>query len=171
MPTSKTAKAKAMPDKAPERDEPATKVAARKPRAPKTLPMAQLPDAEPPEKFSGLAREYIGLSIAGGLVAGVLIGALFPRAAARKLGKQSSRIAAVAGELGMAYAAQVLSRAGEAAREGREKAVDMGEIVAEKSADMRDKATALIGEGSDKARVTGSLLARKAAEIVARARK
>ncbi|MDE2411824.1 MAG: hypothetical protein KGM18_08640 [Sphingomonadales bacterium] len=156
--------------RAPETKATPAKAPARKRGEAKVSPIAQLPDADPPEKLSGLAREYIGLSIAGGLVAGVLIGVLFPRAAARKLAKQSGKIAAVAGELGMAYATQALSRAGEAAREGRDKAIDMGEVIAEKSGDARDRAAKLIEDGSGKARVTGSLLARKAAEIVAKAR-
>ncbi|MDE2403472.1 MAG: hypothetical protein KGM17_01995 [Sphingomonadales bacterium] len=169
MSNSKSAKAQAVAGESGDQTAEGS-TATRKRREPKPSLAAELPDAEPPEKFSGLAREYIGLSIAGGLVVGVLIGALFPRAAAKKLASRSSKIATVAGELGMAYAAQALSKAGEAARDGREKAIDMGEVIAEKSAEARDKAGKLIEEGSGKARVTGALLARKAAEIVARAR-
>ena len=147
-----------------------TKVALRK-RGDARVPVtAELPDAEPPEKLSILAGEYIGLSIAGGLVIGLVVGALFPRSAARKLAKRSGALAAVASEIGLAYAAQALAKAGSTAREGRDRAIDMGEVLAERSAGARARATRLIGDGSQKARGTGSILVRKAAEIVAKAR-
>ena len=38
-----------------------------------------LPDAEPPERISGLAGEYISLSIVGGLAAGLIVGALWSK--------------------------------------------------------------------------------------------
>jgi len=135
-----------------------------------TARTAELPDAEPPEKLSSLASEYIGLSIAGGLVVGLLIGALFPRAAARKLAKRSGALAAVAGEVGAALAAQALARAGNSAREGRDKVVDMGEAIVERSADARATANRLIGDGSARARDGGRALARKAAEMVSKTR-
>ena len=148
----------------------ATKVALRK-RADAKVPVtAELPDAEPPEKLSTLAGEYIGLSIASGLVIGLVLGALFPRSAARKLAKRSGALAAVASEIGVAYAAQALGKAGSTAREGRDRAVDMGEVLAERSANARARATRLIGDGTGMARGTGSALVRKAAEIVAKAR-
>jgi len=42
-----------------------------------------VPDAEPPDQIAGLAGEYIGLSIAGGLAFGLLLGALSAKAKAR----------------------------------------------------------------------------------------
>jgi len=142
-----------------------------RPRASKKpVSATQLPDGEPPEKLSTLAAEYVGLSIAGGLVIGLLIGALFPRSAARRLARNAGKVATVAGEVGMAYAAQAIARAGETARDSREKIVDMGEIIGERSADARGQATRLIGDGADRARGATATLVRKAAEIVGKAR-
>jgi hypothetical protein len=129
-----------------------------------------LPDAEPPEKLSALAGEYIGLTLAGGLVAGLLIGALLPRAVRRKRSAGAGKLAAKAGEVGLALATQALSRAGTAVREGREKAIDMGEMVsgsvAEHAAPVIASATRVIGERAEKALDTGATVARKAADMV-----
>lgn len=130
------------------------------------------PDASPPERLSALAGEYVGLTLAGGLVAGLLIGALLPRRSRRKPAGGTGKLTAKAGELGLAIAAQALTRAGAAVREGREKAADMGELVsesiAEHAAPVLASATRLLGEGTDKARQTSRSVARKAADIVAK---
>ena len=128
------------------------------------------PDATPPEKLSTLAGEYIGLSIAGGLLVGLVAAVLLPRASKRKSRKVASGLASSAGELGLALATKALARAGDAVRDTREKAADMGELVGEAvkehAAPALASASRLIEDGAGKARHTGSSLARKAADIV-----
>lgn len=129
-------------------------------------------EANPPEGLSALAGEYIGLTLAGGLVAGMLLGALLPRASRRKKKAGAGQLTAKAGEIGLAIAAQALTRAGAAVREGREKAVDMGELVSEslseRAAPVLASATRILGDGAEKARESGAAVARKAADIVAK---
>ena len=67
-------------------------------RPPTENRLERLPDAEPPEQLSMLAGEYIGLSIAGGLVLGLVVGALLPRGPGRKLSRRALKLAALAGE-------------------------------------------------------------------------
>lgn len=128
------------------------------------------PDAAPPEKLSSLAGEYIGLSIAGGLLIGLVAGVLLPRAARRKPARLGSGLASTAGELGLALATKALARAGDSVRETREKAADMSGrvsgVVKEHAAPALASAGRLIEDGAEKARDTGSTLARKAADIV-----
>jgi hypothetical protein len=123
-------------------------------------------EASPPEKLSTLAGEYIGLTLAGGLLVGLVAGVLLPRARKRKAAKAAAGLASSAGELGLALATKALARAGEAVRETRDKAADVGELVKDHAVPAFASAGRLIGEGADKARDTGATLARKAADIV-----
>ncbi|PLK25971.1 hypothetical protein [Novosphingobium sp. TH158] len=90
------------------------------------LPLAKIPDAEPPETYSDLARDYPVALVAGGLVAGLLAGALMPRGLGRKVGRGLVSGAVLAGELGLAYSQQAARKAGDAGRDGREKVIELG---------------------------------------------
>ena len=80
-------------------------------RQPTENRLERLPDSDPPEQLSTLAGEYIGLSIAGGLVLGLLVGSLLPRSPGRKLSRGASALAAVAGEVALILARQAMDKA------------------------------------------------------------
>lgn len=94
------------------------------PLAPSVL--AKVPDAEPPETYTDLARDYPLALIAGGLVVGVLAGALLPRGIGRKVGRSVITGALMAGELGRNYSRQAGEKLGDVASDGRDKVVELG---------------------------------------------
>jgi len=65
--------------------------------------------------------------LAGGIVAGLIVGAFLPRRLGRKLVRYGITGATVASELGRNYGRSALGAAGEASREGRQKLEVLGE--------------------------------------------
>jgi hypothetical protein len=91
----------------------------------RNLSLAKIPDADPPETYRELVRDYpVGL-VASGLVAGLIAGALLPRGIGRKLGRGLISGALLAGEIGRNYSQTATRKAGEAGREGREKVIEL----------------------------------------------
>jgi len=86
------------------------------------LPVTRIPDAEPPETYADLGRDYPLALVAGGLAVGLIAGAVLPRGAGRKLAQGIATAAVAAGEIGLGYG----HKAVEAASEGREKLKDLG---------------------------------------------
>ena len=123
-----------------------------------------LPDAAPPEKISGLAAEYPGLVIAGGLALGLLAGSLLPRSAGSKLSRRATTLVGIASEVGLVLGKQALERASTASRDGRGKLGELGGALGEKAAGARRKA----GAASSTVRVAGLALAKKALEMAAK---
>lgn len=158
-----------------------------------SLPAARLPDAAPPEKFSGLVAEYPGLALAAGIGLGLLAGAVMPRGAGRKLARGAFFLASTGGELGMILGKQALRKADGATREGREKlgetaseaaqqVVQMGTEVGRKAADAGRKAAdagrkaganaqRAAEDASERARDFGLGLARMALDAASRLRR
>lgn len=125
------------------------------------VPVRQhFPDAYPPESYRSLAAEYPWLTVAAGLGAGLLVGALLPKKAGTKLGKRALAAATVAGELGLALSKQARERAGDAGREGLARLGEGGAAVRRKA-----------GSAAGSARATGLTLARHAVKLAARARR
>ncbi len=123
-----------------------------------SLPALQhFPDQYPPENYRSLAGEYPLLTLAGGLAAGLLFGALLPRKAGSKLGARALTAATVAGELGLALSKSARERAGQAGREGISR-------LGEGGAHIRHRAAGT-------ARSTGLALARQALKLAAKARR
>lgn len=87
--------------------------------------LAKVPDSEPPETYTDLARDYPLALIAGGLAVGVLAGALLPRGIGRKVGKSLLTGALMAGELGRNYSRQAGEKLGAVASDGRDKVVEL----------------------------------------------
>lgn len=90
--------------------------------------LAKVADREPPETYTDLARDYPLALIGGGLVVGLLAGALLPRGIGRKVGKGILTSALMAGELGRSYSAQAKQRIGDVGSEGREKVAEFGAL-------------------------------------------
>jgi hypothetical protein len=128
--------------------------ATKPPRAPRKPAIASLPDADPPETMSKLAGEYIGLTIAGGMIAGVLIGAMLPRLAVGRWFRRSGALAVIASEIGATLATQAISRAGAAASESRERIADLGgnlgSTIVEGGAAARENTVKLAGDAASR---------------------
>lgn len=84
-----------------------------------------------PRRGAGeIARTAAGnpfVILAGGLVVGLIAGALLPRRFGRKLVRYGVTGATIAGELGRTYGRTAIDSAGEAGRGAREKLGDLGE--------------------------------------------
>lgn len=119
-----------------------------------------LPGNEPPESLADIAREHPGLVLAGGLAVGLLVGALIPRRKGGRLLRNAASLAAVAGELALAFGEQTREKAEGA----RDRIVDLSHKAG--SAGRRAAHTGL--EKGDEAREAGLRLARKAVKAVAR---
>jgi hypothetical protein len=89
-------------------------------------PLANVPETDPPETYTDLARDYPIALVAGGLVFGLLAGALLPRGIGRKVGKSVITGALMAGELGRNYSRQASDKLGDMGSEGRDKVVEIG---------------------------------------------
>jgi len=126
--------------------------------APKTEPTL-LADTGSDERksFSDYVREHPGAFVAGGVVLGVVLGALFPKRAGGAVAKRALALAATAGELGLA--------AGRHAREGAEKAAHEARDLIDRDADIvREKA----GRLAAAARETGQRVADRASGLASR---
>ena len=115
---------------------------------------------EPPESLADLVREHPGLVLAGGLAAGLLLGALIPRRKGSQLLRNAASLAAVAGELALAFGEQTRERAEDA----RDRVVDLSH----KAGNASRRAAHSGLEKGDEAREAGLRLARKAVKAVAR---
>ena len=128
-------------------------------KAPKTEPTV-LADANADEgkkSFTDYVREHPGAFIAGGVVLGVVLGALFPRRAGSAVAKRALALAATAGELSLVAARH--------AREGAEKAThEAKDLIGRDSAIVRDKA----GQLATAARQTGQRVADRASGLASR---
>ena len=137
----------------------------------------RLPDASPPEGLRGLVEDYPGLAIVAGIGVGVLVAALLPRNAGRKLAKGSAVLATAATELGLALGKQALEKAGEGRELLGDKASDAGRVAGDAgrkaAAAARDAGTSaqrLAEDASNTARDLGLALARKAVDAASRLR-
>lgn len=121
-----------------------------------------IPQEDLPESYTDLARDYPLALIAGGLVTGVLIGALLPRGIGRKLARGAVAAAAVAAEVTAAYGQQAAEKAEEAGREGRKALAELGD----KAGEQGRKAASAARKGGD----LGIRFAREAIRIVSELR-
>lgn len=83
------------------------------------------------DAFTGFARKHPLTTIAGALVVGVLVSALFKRSPTRKLGAmaagKAAALAAVGADLALVYAQQALAAAEGAGRAGAERLDGLGD--------------------------------------------
>lgn len=124
------------------------------------LPQRQhFPDAYPPEDYRSLAAEYPWLTVAAGVGAGLLLGAVLPKGVGGKLGKRALTAATLAAEFGLAMSRKAGDKASESGSEGLRK---IGEV----TAPLRQRAS----RGGSAARTAGLTLAREAIRIAAKRR-
>lgn len=91
----------------------------------RNLPLSQLPEAEPPETYTDLAKDYPVALVFGGLLAGIIAGSLLPRGIGRKVGRTIVSGALLAGEIGRSYSRDAARKAGSASLEGRSKVMEL----------------------------------------------
>ncbi len=123
----------------------------------------RIPNAEPPEDYVALAKDYPIALIAGGLAVGLLAGALLPRGFGRKFARTAVTTALTAGELGRNYGRQVIDVATDTSRGSRKKLATLGDAVSELSSRAADSASDRVQKG----RSIGHKAAREAIRIVA----
>lgn len=139
-------------------------------RQPTQNRLERMPDADPPEQLATLAGEYIGLSIAGGLVLGLVVGSLIPRAPGRKLSRGASALASIAAQAAMILARQAIDKAGavaeqarDGAQEGRDKwqnaSGKLAELARTTTADRREAAGRMASQAASAARESAKNLA------------
>jgi hypothetical protein len=133
--------------------------------------LKSLPDEYPPERVATLAGQYPLFTVAAGVVAGVAIGALLPRAFGRKLSRRAVTIATLAGELGLAASRRARSAAQDAGHEGAVRLGELSETIGESGGELRRRASRAAGNATSSARSAGLTLAREAIKLAARARR
>lgn len=115
------------------------------------------------------AREYPLALIAGGLVLGIAISALFPRSPTRRIGREvgnkAAGMAAMAAELAMLYGERALGAAQHAGRAGMDRFEDLSDSADQAARSLRREASYLAGNASDGARA----MQRSASKRVSRA--
>jgi ElaB/YqjD/DUF883 family membrane-anchored ribosome-binding protein len=126
-------------------------------------PRPNFPDAHPPENYRSLAGEYPWLTVAAGLGAGLLVGALLPKKAGSKLGKRAIGLATVAGELALV----ISKRAGDAAQDN---AARLTNRLDDSTMELRGKARRTAGRAVGSARSAGQVVVREALKLANRAR-
>ncbi len=133
---------------------------------PAPRPLAQK-DASPPDDLRSLAADYPLLTIAAGLGAGLLLGAVLPKAFGRKFASRAITAATIAGEIGLMMGGKAKKATLEAGSEGLHRLSDLRDETAE----FRERALRLAGSVVGGARNSGITLAREAVRLAARARK
>lgn len=106
------------------------------------------PDRDPPESLAQLAREHPGLVLGGGLLLGVLAGALLPRGAARRLAQGAIATAAMGGEASLAFARQAREGARSAAEETTTRLREIEERAGDGARRLRKSTAAAAGSAS-----------------------
>ena len=118
-------------------------------------------------KVTAFAKEHPAIAIAGGVVVGLAIASMFkgPRRLAAKGGAKAAGLAAVGGEMALAYALDAYAKAQEAGREGARQLDDLGDSVGDTARKLKREASYRAGNASDaariKARETSKAIARK----------
>jgi ElaB/YqjD/DUF883 family membrane-anchored ribosome-binding protein len=116
---------------------------------------ATLPDRSPPDQVTELIKEYPGLVVAAGLGLGLLVGALLPRSPGRKLMRGSAVLATALGEIGYSIGKQALTKASDAASEGRERLGDLRDGIGERASDAAELAGAAGRRTADAGKAAG----------------
>ena len=142
-------------------------------RAKKLGDSAMAGAAEAKDKFTAFAKEHPVATVAGGLVAGMLIASLFktPRQAAVRAasatGTKAAGLAAVGSEIALGFLSELRTNAGIAGEQGKRRLADLGDNVGDSARRARREVSYRAGNVGDTARIAG----REAGKTVMRALK
>lgn len=108
------------------------------------------------KRVTGFAKEHPALAIAGGIVAGLAIASMFkgPRKLAAKGGAKAAGLAAIGGEMALAYALEAYEKAQKVGKEGARAIEDIGDSVGDAALKVRREATYRAGTAADHARIS-----------------
>ena len=111
------------------------------------------------DNATGFVREHPLVVVGAALAVGVVLAAVIPgpgRRLSQRVGKtlanRASAIAAIAAELGVAYAASLMNAAGSAAQSGQDKLEDFGVAIGDDARKVRRETTQRIATATDRAR-------------------
>ena len=126
-------------------------------RAKKLGDSAKAGAVEAKDKFTAFAKEHPVATVAGGVVAGVLIASLFraPRQAAARTGVKAAGLAAMGSEMAMGFLAELRDNAEHAGDQGRRKLADLSDSAGDTARRMRREAKYRAGNAGDDARIAG----------------
>jgi hypothetical protein len=137
-------------------------------KKPQTLPATRksTPRATTADQLKAQARERPGMLMAGGLVLGLVAGALLPRGFARNLAKGAAAAVALGGEAGLGLARQVRDRAQIAAGDAAERLQDVEEGATAGVRRLRRSAADAADNASKTATNTGLKMTRAAIRLL-----
>ncbi|WP_137679199.1 hypothetical protein [Aurantiacibacter suaedae] len=126
-------------------------------RAKKLGDSAKAGAVEAKDKFTAFAKEHPVTTVAGGVVAGVMIASLFktPRRAAARTGAKAAGLAALGSEMAMGFLAELRDDAGHAGKEGKRKLADLADSANDKARRARRDAKYRARNAGDDARIAG----------------
>lgn len=126
--------------------------------------------SEAKDKFVGFAKEHPVATVAGGLVLGVAIAAMFktPRRAAMRGGARAAGLAAIGSEIALAFASQLLDGAQEAGRGGARKLDALGDTLGDRARSLRHGAADKASDVRDLARSAGHGASRSLSRLLGR---
>ena len=112
---------------------------------------------EAKDKFTAFAKEHPVATVAGGVVAGMLIASLFkaPRRAAVRTGTKAAGLAAVGSEIALGFLSEMRDSAELAGEEGKRKLADLGDSAGDAARRVRREASYRAGTAGDNARIAG----------------
>lgn len=112
---------------------------------------------EAKDDFTDFARKHPVAIIAGGVVAGILISALFKGSPTRKAAvavkDKSSELASIGSEAAIAFAREMMDATAEIRQAGADKIEDLNDAVGDKTRGIKRKASHRIEDANDTARI------------------
>lgn len=145
------------------------------------LAKTTLPERNPPEGVRALAMDYPFAILLGGLAVGVVAGAMFPKAAGRRVSRKALAAAAVAGELALTYGKQALQLANETAASAKteggkildgigERLEDLSGTVGEAATGAGKRAADVSSDAAETVRETGMRIAQHVIKLTSQLR-
>lgn len=109
------------------------------------------------DKFTAFAKEHPVTTVAGGVVAGMLIASMFkgPRRAAARTGAKAAGFAAMGSEMAMGFLSELRDNAEHAGEEGKRKLADLSDSAGDTARRVRREAKYRAGTAGDNARIAG----------------
>ena len=96
---------------------------------------------EAKDKFTDFAKEHPVTVVVGALAVGVIVSSLFKGSPTRKVGRRAAGMAAIGGELALAYMQSAMEAAGEAGRVGAERLDDLTDSINDNARSLRRNAS------------------------------